>query len=898
MARSRKFTRRQFLQTAGAVAGGVALYNSLPSCAAVPTAAAGGLSVNIVFSPADPVASSPQAQWAIGYLRQALMARGVAIRPEADLTISAEHSAALTVPEQFSLIPGNGGRGLIAAASNPLGLVYALTELADRVQYATDVRAALTLPAAVTETPANRIRGIFRMFASEVEDRRWYYDREGWQKYLDMLVTHRFNRVNLSFGLTYDFSTNVSDTYTFFMYPFFVDVPGYKVRAIAKNGQPLPADEMKKNLDTLKYISDQAALRGIKFTLGIWTHSYRWTNSPNATHNIEGLDAQTQAPYSRDAMKIIIDACPGITGITLRTHGESGVPEGSYDLWKVIMSGIMGHKNPDGTNRPIELDLHGKTMTQEMIDTAMTTGQPIIISCKLWAEHKGLPYVQASIRESEMPHRDGTGLMALSSGSRNFLRYGIGDLLSKDRKYQVMHRVWPGTQKLLLWGDPQFAAGYSRTGGFAGMDGIDFFEPMSFRGRAGSSMNIPPAPDRSGYADDSLRAPHDWEKYAYIFRLWGRLSYHPDAAPETWQRQLKSDYGAAATSIETALANTSRILPLLTTAHLCAASNASYWPELYVNLSLHNPAGSPYSEIPTPRVFGNVSPLDPQMFASVNEYVDSLLAGKALAKVNSLEVSRQLDAWSAAALAALADADKIDADRPAARAAAVRRAQIDATINAGLGLFFAHKFRAAILWQLFNLSGHEPARAAATDAYKKARDAWAKLADTGKVYISNLTYGGSACLHGHWADRLPAIDRDIADMATRQPSPRENISAATIDKLIALVTNPIRPATEAVARQHTPPANFTPGKAVALELRTNADSVSLYYRHLHQGQRYVALDMQKQGATFTAQIPADYTNSAFPLQYYFEIHAGDQAAVYPGFQPNFTGTPYFVVLQA
>ena len=44
--------------------------------------------------------------------------------------------------------------------------------------------------------------------------------------------------------------------------------------------------------------------------------------------------------------------------------------------------------------------------------------------------------------------------MRLSAGSRSFLRYGYGDLLREDRKWGVLHRIWPGTQRLLLWGDP------------------------------------------------------------------------------------------------------------------------------------------------------------------------------------------------------------------------------------------------------------------------------------------------------------------------------------------------------------------------------------------------------------------------------------------------------------
>ena len=50
---------------------------------------------------------------------------------------------------------------------------------------------------------------------------------------------------------------------------------------------------------------------------------------------IEGLDESNHAEYCRDALKSILDACPAIAGVTLRVHGESGVPEGNYDFWQV-----------------------------------------------------------------------------------------------------------------------------------------------------------------------------------------------------------------------------------------------------------------------------------------------------------------------------------------------------------------------------------------------------------------------------------------------------------------------------------------------------------------------------------------------------------------------------------
>src|SRR6185369_1827236 len=97
---------------------------------------------------------------------------------------------------------------------------------------------------------------------------------------------------------------------------------------------------------------------------------------------------------------------PDIKGVTIRTHGESGVPEGdNLGFWKTIFEGTTGL---DG-GRKVQVDLHAKGITFEIIDAARATGNPVIVTPKFWAEHMGLPYMQASIREWEMPKAQDTG---------------------------------------------------------------------------------------------------------------------------------------------------------------------------------------------------------------------------------------------------------------------------------------------------------------------------------------------------------------------------------------------------------------------------------------------------------------------------------------------------------
>ena len=86
-------------------------------------------------------------------------------------------------------------------------------------------------------------------------------------------------------------------------------MPGYDVRASG-----LGDEERDRNLDTLRYIGDQATRRGLHFQLGLWTHAYQWTDSPDANYTISGLDPATHAAYCRDALTALLQACPGIHG--------------------------------------------------------------------------------------------------------------------------------------------------------------------------------------------------------------------------------------------------------------------------------------------------------------------------------------------------------------------------------------------------------------------------------------------------------------------------------------------------------------------------------------------------------------------------------------------------------
>jgi hypothetical protein len=925
-------TRRQFLKKTGATA---ALAMAGVNLASAASAANPKNSVVIVLEiTGDSAEISPIVKaredleqapihWAAEQLRQALAARGVSsqiietlIGLNPDLIQRSQIGIVATGRGRADIDPDNGpevpnvpesvvlapvkyrGRTLLyAKGADPRGISYALLELADRVQFAKDPLEALHIAKPIIESPANKIRSISRAFVSDVEDKPWFQDRNFWPPYLDMLATNRFNRFNLALGIGYDFTTDIRDCYFHFAYPFLLAVPGYNVKA-----NPLPDAERDANLEMLRFISEETVKRGMDFQLGIWTHAYEWTQSPNANYIIDGLTRETHAPYCRDALRMLLKACPAIGGITFRIHGESGVPEGNYDLWKIIFDGIVT------CGRPIEIDMHAKGMDQSMIDVALATGMPVNISPKFWAEHMGLPYMQGAIRPQEMPPKNArtTGAFKLSSGSRQFLRYGYGDLLAEKRPYGVLHRLWPGTQRLLLWGDPATASAYGKVASFCDSKGMEIFEPLFFKGRKGSGL----PGGRDGYADLSLRAPGgDFEKYRYTYRVWGRNLYNPNCDPDPWQRLLRQQFGNGAEPAEAALAAASRILPLVTTAHDPSAANNDYWPEVYTDMPIvDTKRPAPYSDTPTPRRLGTVTPLDPEFFQSIDEFADSLLTEERSAKYSPSWVAQQLEEFAATASTQLS---RMEAKTKNPKSPDFRRFSADVAIQIGLGRFFAAKFRAGMFYAIFRRGNYAPALAESIKSYHIARNTWAEMAQQAfKVYRSDLTFGFDKKVRGHWLDRLHDIDLDIADLEQLQASAKitlPKLDENAIKKAMREIAVPsprLDPAQ--LAGFHSPPPTFVRGQPLtitAVSVKVNnlprLTGVRLRYRRVNQAETWQSVAMEAVGNGYRTNIPADYTDSPFPLQYHFELLTAEGAPhLYPVLHPGWNGQPYFVIRQA
>jgi hypothetical protein len=317
---------------------------------------------------------------------------------------------------------------------------------------------------------------------------------------------------------------------------------------------------------------------------------------------------------------------------------------------------------------------------------------------------------------------------------------------------------------------------------------------------------------------------------------------------------------------------------------------------MYTNMAVvRDDPPLPYYDTPKPPRFVNVEPFDPQMFSRVDEFAEELLHDKRSARYSPIDVALWLDD-----LAHGATADIASANDAGPASVARRRLFADVAIQCAIGRFFAAKFRSGVLWSLYERSGNRDAAAAAVQAYRSARQAWAEAADAAAVYVSDVSYGREPWLRGHWRDRLPAIEADIAEMS-RQADAGTVSASGDDDRVRAAMRLILAPPRRAAAvASHNAPRRFQAGAPLELALQVShgEDTTALlHYRHVNQAETWRATAMARRHDDHAAAITADYTQSPYALQYYFEIQTEDGPLLYPGLAPDLTNQPYFVVRQ-
>jgi hypothetical protein len=639
-------------------------------------------------------------------------------------------------PESLCIkrLPGDEQPIVLIAGSDARGLSYAILEAARSVELAEREREPWGQIAEAVETPLLRVRAMsMHLFNKDLEE-SWYFDERFWRGYFAMLARHRYNQ----FTLTFSDQTN----YLTPLYAYLVEVAGHdkvKVKGLSNR-------DRQRNLSMLKCIAELARKRGLDFNLGIWAQAPTpiYPGDVLVENLPEGL---LLADYCSQGLKRILQACPAITGVQFRMNTEAGISSKMQAaFFKPLFKAIRD------CGWPIRLDLRFKGLLAETIQAAIDAGLDPAVSIKFWCEHMGLPYHPTV---ADRRYRED--------------RYSYGALLAQPRQYRIVYQLWSmGSQRVLLWGDPEYAARFAQSCQFGGGEGFEVYAPLTNRGYGSE-------PGKWRIFADASHEVGTWEyeRYWFFYLAFGRMGYNPRTDPAVWRREFRQRFGTAAEDVEKAYGHASQIIPFVTATHLPSASEWWWWPEMDTGGRLPE--------------YQHAQPSDTAQFYAIRTwkrtpkwiweewddtipgYAQDAVAGRVDGKMTPFDMSRTLQRLAGETEACLGRARAKAGNSVSAE---FRGTLLDLQVLADLGHYHAEKMQAAAHLALFDLTQEAGRLPEALKHMRAAADSWAKIVrQTDKVYHDNLAFGipkgnprsrGGQRHDGHWKDRQAEIGDDVA----------------------------------------------------------------------------------------------------------------------------------------
>ena len=743
------------------------------------------------------------------------------------------------------------------------GLMYALLDVATQIGWSTNSRNPLSEVKEITEKPdiSERALSVYTMNRAYWESR--FYDERYWAKYLDMLAENRYNMFTIIFG--YEASGFMAP-----VYPYFFDVEGFPAVKIPG----MSSQEQKRNLDALNRLIQMAHDRGIGFTAGIWDHIFRGgvqeaTNPGAAPSNVKvsGLDGDNLIAYTKTALMKFIKVFPGVDVIQFRMHDESGLKQGEQEgFWSNIFQSIK-------ENAPnVRFVLRAKGLPDAIIQRAVDAGVNFSIGTKYWMEQMGLPYHPTHIPKQNQQER----------------RHSYADLLRYPQQYKMYWRLWNGgTNRILLWGDPEYARRFVESTHIYESIGYDVNEPLATK-MASESHNAKPFE-----LMNPLYRYYTWEfeRYWHFYQVFGRLGYNSQASPDIWQKEFEIRFGKkAAPFVELALHKASKILPRII---------ASCYPYSYFPTTRGWAEKQRLGDLPQ---YAKGERSDPQQFASFEEEAQLLTEKGESAKILPSVNSRWFEQI---ALDINTLVEKSEKSIGSYQNKEFNSTITDLKILANLASYHSRRIPAAVSYCLFLQTKDASALDATISYEQKAIDAWKQIvAAAGDVYADNLLMGlqngGNdgvrTDLTGHWKTELVALEKGLDGLKNQ----RNSLGAAGGEKP-AIAYKPASSGDYAslfqVVHQHILSAPV--GKPLTISARISNPSgikwIRLRYRAVNQRDDFQILPMVEAGekGVYQAIVPSDQINSKWDFMYFIEMmDTNGRGAIYPDLSKE---TPYVVV---
>ncbi|HEY4112374.1 hypothetical protein [Puia sp.] len=747
---------------------------------------------------------------------------------------------------------------LVISGYDDTGLMYALQETTRHIRLGTNTRMALDSLKDINEKPSIHTRAvsIYTMNRAYWESR--FYDEKYWSRYLDELAENRFNSLVVVFG--YENGGFLAPCY-----PYFFNVDGYP--GIRMTG--LSETEQQRNLMAINRLIAMAHQRGIRFTAGIWDHIYRGGvqgggipgNEKAPDHPVPGLvwgvTADNLTAYTKAALAEFIRQIP-VDALQFRMHGESGLKkEEEESFWADVFKMIRQVK-PD-----LQIDMRAKELPPIVIRSAVSTGIRFRIATKFWMEQFGLPYHPTRINPD-----------------KSYLRHSYGDLLRYPKEYNMAWRLWNGgTNRVLLWGDPDYVRRFMKSVHLYDGDGFEINEPLATKMEAQPHDAVP---------FELLQPQHryydyEFQRYWHLFQVFGQIGYNPNTSSESWDKEFEARFGKmTGPLIEQALHRASGILPRII---------ASCYPYSYFPMTRGWAEKQRLGDLPT---YAKAESSDLCQFADFDDEAGLLLTGEETARIRPAENS-QWFAQAARDIQALTNQVKKKGDLVNKELGSTLA---DLGILSNLALYHARRAPAAVYYCLYQRTRDVSALDSAIAHERLAIDAWRQIVTSASDYYNdNLQMGVSvADLCGHWKDELgkledglqklqqQRLDADPAAMTAKAP-PYKMAPAQPFDALFKVELQ-------------------TPGEAPAkksVNIRLNASAprgikwIRLFYRAVNQQLEYKHLPMERNGSTgeYQAIIPASDIDPGYDLMYYIELmDKSGRGRIYPDLNKE---TPYKII---
>ena len=452
----------------------------------------------------------------------------------AGLVIEAALDPSLTIPESLKIT--KSGTGVVrATGADPRGLMYALLDIAARIEWSTSPDNPFAEIHDTTESPdiKERAISIYTMSRPYFESR--LFDEKYWTAYLDNLAANRFNSLVLIFGYE-------NGGYMAPAYPYLFDVDGFQDAVRVVN---FSKDDQTRYYKALKRLIAMAHARGINFTAGLWDHIYRggvqgpdeYAKQPTSGL-VWGLNEHNVAAYITAAVQKFLAEFPEIDGLQFRMHNESGLKNSEMrPFWDKLYTAMKDH---GGKTR---FTFRVKEFPDDLIDLANERGVNFRLATKYWMEQMGLPFHPTHVPLQNQFER----------------RHSYGDLLHYPQNYGMQWRLWNGgTARLLLWADSEYARRFLETTHLYDGEGFEVNEPLATK-MLDQRQDTP----IYGILNEPYRYyTYEFERYWHFFQVFGRLGYNPSTSPEIWQREFQRRFGVDnAPLVERAIHKASEVLP-------------------------------------------------------------------------------------------------------------------------------------------------------------------------------------------------------------------------------------------------------------------------------------------------------------------------------------------------